>query len=431
MRQTGTSWGLWPPPSRQRLYPLSRREHPLPMPGQPLLAHGQGRSYGDSCLNNDGTLLLTRGLDRFIDFDVDTGVITCEAGVTLGEILALAVPRGWFLPVTPGTQLATVGGAIANDVHGKNHHRAGSFGDHVLAFELLRSDGSRRQLAPGEPLFAATVGGLGLTGLVTWVRIQLQRVQGPWMQVESLRFDQLEDFFTLSAQSEASHDYTVAWVDCLARGASLGRGHFLRANHAAAGVSGRLPGRNLAIPVTPPMSLVNRWTLRPFNSFYYHRQRARRRESVQHYGPYFYPLDGIRDWNRLYGRNGFLQHQCVLPPGSARDATRALLEQIGRSGQGSFLAVLKEFGDRPAPGLLSFARAGTTLALDFPRRGPDVFALLDRLDAIVAEAGGAIYPAKDARMSPAMFRAGQPGLDAFLPHIDPAFSSSFWRRVME
>jgi len=431
MRQKAESWGLWPKPDGQSLHSLARRERPLPTSGLPLLAYGQGRSYGDSCLNNDGTLLLTRGLDQFIDFDAETGVVTCESGVALGEVLDVVMPRGWFLPVTPGTQLATVGGAIANDVHGKNHHRAGSFGDHVLTFELLRSDGSRRQLQPGDPLFAATVGGLGLTGLITWARIQLQRVQGPWMQVESLRFDRLEDFFTLSAQSETSHEYTVAWVDCLARGASLGRGHFLRANHAAAGVSGRAPGRSLAIPVTPPISLVNRLTLRPFNAFYYHRQRARRQESVQHYRPYFYPLDGIRDWNRLYGRKGFLQHQCVLPPAQARDATRALLEQIARSGQGSFLAVLKEFGDRAAPGLLSFARAGTTLALDFPRRGPDVLALLDRLDAVVAEAGGAIYPAKDARMSPAMFRAGQPGLEAFLPHIDPAFSSSFWRRVME
>ncbi|MCX7033408.1 MAG: FAD-binding oxidoreductase [Arenimonas sp.] len=431
MSRAGDSWGRWPLPKDQRLWPLRRRDQPLPADVRPLLAYGQGRSYGDSCLNDGGTLLLTRGLDHFLHFDPGTGVVACEAGATLGEVLEIAVPRGWFLPVVPGTRLATVGGALANDVHGKNHHRAGSFGDHVRAFELLRSDGSRQVLRPGDALFAATVGGLGLTGLVTWVELQLQPVAGPWMQVESLRFDGLDDFFALSAESAGSHEYTVAWVDCLARGKALGRGHFLRANHAAPGAAGQAPGQGLSMPVTPPVSLVNRLTLRPFNALYYHRQRARRRAAVQHYSPYFHPLDGIRDWNRMYGPNGFLQHQCVLPPAQARDAVAALLGEIGRSGQGSFLAVLKEFGDRPAPGLLSFARPGTTLALDFPHRGPGVFALLERLDAIVASAGGALYPAKDARMSPAMFRAGQPRLDAFIPHIDPAFSSSFWRRVME
>ncbi|GAB2497524.1 FAD-binding oxidoreductase [Arenimonas alkanexedens] len=431
MALTGDSWGRWPKPVDQQLHPLRRRNEALPVGARSLLAYGQGRSYGDSCLNDGGRLLLTRGLDHFLHFDAEAGVITCEAGVTLGEVLAVAIPRGWFLPVTPGTRFATLGGALANDVHGKNHHRAGSFGDHVLAFELLRSDGSRQLLHPGDPLFAATVGGLGLTGVVSWLQLRLQRVEGPWMTVESVRFGGLDDFFALSAESANSHEYTVAWVDCLARGKSLGRGHFLRANHAPAGSSGRLPGRGLSMPVTPPVALVNRLTLRPFNTLYYQRQQTRSRFGVQHYAPYFYPLDGIRDWNRIYGPRGFLQHQCVLPPAVARDAVARLLGEIARSGQGSFLAVLKEFGNRPAPGLLSFARPGTTLALDFPRAGPSTFDLLDRLDAIVAEAGGALYPAKDARMSPAMFRAGQPGLDAFLPHIDPAFSSSFWRRVME
>ena len=431
MARTGESWGRWPRPTDQALHPLRRRDAALPVGDRSLLAHGQGRSYGDSCLNDGGRLLLTRGLDHFLHFDADAGVITCEAGVTLGQVLEVALPRGWFLPVTPGTQFATVGGALANDVHGKNHHRNGSFGDHVLAFELLRSDGSRRRLRPGDPLFAATIGGLGLTGVVSWLQLKLQRVAGPWMAVESVRFENLADFFALSAESAGSHEYTVAWVDCLARGKALGRGHFLRANHAPAGRSGRLPGRGLAMPVTPPFALVNRLTLRPFNTLYFQRQQVRSRAGIAHYAPYFYPLDGIRAWNRMYGPRGFLQHQCVLPPAAARDAVAALLGEIARSGQGSFLAVLKEFGDRAAPGLLSFARPGTTLALDFPRAGPSTFALLDRLDAIVAAAGGALYPAKDARMSPAMFRAGQPRLDEFIPHLDPAFSSSFWRRVME
>ncbi len=233
MSRVGDSWGRWPQAQHQQLQPLRRRQDPLPATGRRLLAYGQGRSYGDSCLNDGGTLLLARGLDHFIRFDTGAGVIACEAGATLGEVLDIAVPQGWFLPVVPGTRLATVGGALANDVHGKNHHRAGSFGDHVRAFELLRSDGARQVLRPGDALFAATVGGLGLTGLVTWVELQLQRVAGPWMQVESIRYDGLDDFFALSAESSASHEYTVAWVDCLAGGKAMGRGHFLRANHAA------------------------------------------------------------------------------------------------------------------------------------------------------------------------------------------------------
>lgn len=426
----GSSWGRWPLATGQQLHALPHREAELPLPRSPLLAYGRGRSYGDSCLNADGTLLLTRALDHLLAFDREQGVLDCEAGITLGEILAFAVPRGWFLPVTPGTQFASVGGAIANDVHGKNHHVAGSFGDHVLGLELRRSEGGAAWLEPGQPLFHATVGGLGLTGLITRARLRLQRVAGPWMQVESIRMAGLDDFFELSQASAQSHAYTVAWIDCLARGSALGRGHFLRANHAAPGATGRLPGAAPSLPLTPPLSLVNRLSLRPFNSLYFHRQWKPRVQRVEHYRPYFYPLDAIGGWNRMYGPRGFLQHQCVLPPEHAREGVRALLDAIARSGEGSFLAVLKEFGQRTAPGLLSFCRPGTTLALDFARSARSL-ALLDRLDAIVAEAGGAVYPAKDARMSPAMFRRGQPRLDEFLPHLDPAFSSSFWRRVME
>lgn len=426
------SWGRYPRPQGQRSMALVHRAAALPTLDAPMLAYGNGRSYGDSCLNPNGWLLHTRGLDRFIAFDPASGVLRCEAGVTLGEIIQLVLPHGWFLPVTPGTRFVTVGGAIANDVHGKNHHVAGSFGDHVGALELLRSDGERRTLAPGDALFAATVGGLGLTGLITWVELQLRRVPGPWLATTTTRFDGLDDFFALSREAARRHEYTVAWIDCLARGAALGRGHFITGDHASAlHDERRQPGASrLSVPFAPPFSLVNRLSLRPFNTLYYHRQRERRRSALQHYGSYFYPLDGIRRWNRLYGPRGFLQHQCVLPPATARDALHAMLTRIAASGRGSFLAVLKEFGDRPAPGMLSFARAGSTLALDFPNEGDGVFALLDQLDAIVAEAGGAIYPAKDARQSPALFRAGFPAHARFADFIDPRFSSAFWRRVM-
>ncbi|WP_367345024.1 FAD-dependent oxidoreductase [Stenotrophomonas bentonitica] len=430
----GQSWGRYPR-ARQTLVALSDRAADLPAAAGTMLPYGSGRSYGDSCLNPGGTLLMTRPLDRFMDFDPATGVLRCEAGVTLAEIIDLALSAGWFLPVTPGTRYATVGGAIGNDVHGKNHHRAGSFGHHVRCLELLRSDGSRRQLYPSDPdgLFVATVGGMGLTGLITWAELQLRRVPGPWIETESIRFDGLDDFFALSRESAAGFEYTVAWIDCLAKGKQLGRGHFLRGDHAPgnpqAATPSASPKRNM--PIVPPMSLVNRLTLRPFNTLYYWRQPARRKRHVSHYQSYFYPLDGINNWNRMYGPRGFLQHQCVIPPQHARDATAALLSEISRSGRGSFLAVLKEFGNLPSPGMLSFPRPGTTLALDFPNDGPEVLRMLERLDTIVAEAGGAVYAAKDARMSGALFRRSYPHWQNFSQFIDPRFSSGFWRRVME
>ena len=434
MTSPGQSWGRYPN-VEQRILTLSDRQHALPTFEGSALPHGNGRSYGDSCLNPGGVLLHARGLDRFLEFDPANGLLRCEAGVTFAEIIELTLPQGWFLPVTPGTRHVTVGGAIANDVHGKNHHRAGNFGHYVSRFELLRSDGQRRICSAddSDPMFAATVGGLGLTGAITWAELRLKRVPGPWMETETIRFDRLDDFFALSAQSAGSHEYTVAWIDCLARGRSLGRGLFLRADHAPGEPSDACPSSSprLGMPFAPPFSLVNRLSLRPFNWLYYHRQRARRRRATMHYAPYFYPLDGIRDWNRMYGARGFLQHQCVLPPAHARDGVEALLREISASGTGSFLAVLKEFGDIPALGMLSFPRPGTTLALDFPNTGPAVFALLDRLDAIVDAAGGAVYPAKDARMSGAHFRKAFPRWEELRTHIDPRFSSGFWRRVTE
>lgn len=429
----GESWGRYPR-VQQRVIPVQRRERPLDAGPGNWLPHGNGRSYGDVCLNDGGALLHTAGLDRFIAFDAATGVLRCEAGVQLHEILALVVPQGWFLPVTPGTRFVSVGGAIANDVHGKNHHVAGSFGDHVRAFELLRSDGTRRLCTRAEHAewFAASIGGIGLTGLITWAELQLRRIASPLIAAQNVKFGRLDEFFALSQASDRDFEYTVAWIDCAARGKALGRGRFMRGNHAPADAgSAHAPKPSPGMPFTPPMSLVNRVSLRAFNTLYWHRQRQPIHRSVDHYLPFFYPLDGIAHWNRMYGPRGFLQYQCVVPPAHASDAIGELLRQIAASGSGSFLAVLKQFGNRHAPGLLSFARPGTTLALDFPNDGGPVFELLDRLDAVVSEAGGAVYPAKDARMSGRHFRQYFPRHEAFAPFVDPRFSSSFWRRVME
>ncbi len=425
------SWNRIPRIAPERVELLIDRRRPLPSTGWPLLAHGQGRSYGDVCLTDQGTLMLTRGLDHLIDFDAATGVLRCEAGVTLDELLALAVPQGWFLASTPGTRYATVGGAVANDVHGKNHHVAGTFGHHVRALELVRSSGERLECRPDQEagLFQATIGGLGLTGLISWVELQLTSVHNAWIWMESRRFRNLDEFWLMNEQAEASWPYTVAWVDCLARGKNRGRGVLLCGRHAPP--QPELPvfrSRHRRVPVDPPISLINSLSLRAFNELYY-RKPVNPQGSLCHYLPFFYPLDAIQDWNRIYGRKGFYQYQCVLPPAEARAATYGLLGAIAASGQGSFLAVLKTFGDRPSLGMLSFARPGTTLALDFPDRGGDTLRLLNELDAIVREAGGALYPGKDARMPADLFQAGYPRWQQFAEFIDPAFSSSFWRRV--
>jgi FAD/FMN-containing dehydrogenase len=429
MAVTGASWGRFPR-AAQQIIPLHWRDAALPSVPGTMLAHGNGRSYGDSCLNDGGTLLHTRGLNRLIGFDPATGILRCEAGVLFSEILDFAVPRGWFLPVVPGTRYITVGGAIANDVHGKNHHRAGTFGEHVRCLELLRSDGSRLVCSSevNADLFAATVGGLGLTGVITWAEFALKAIRGAQMATETLRFGNLAEFFALSTQSEADHEYTVAWIDCGGSGKTFGRGLFMRANHSAERRPAARPLR-LCMPLTPPISLINRASLRAFNAAYFH--GTRQGHAVTHFEPYFFPLDAVADWNRIYGPHGFLQYQCVVAPAHAESAISELLQRIAASGSGSFLAVLKVFSDRPAAGILSFPRAGTTLALDFPNGGAETLALLEQLDDIVVAAGGAVYPAKDARLKGVRFRRYFPLWERILPHIDPRFSSGFWRRVME
>ncbi len=429
----GSSWGRWPRHAHEGVA-LQDRFRPPAFDGErSYLPWGNGRSYGDSCQNADGRLLLARSLDRFIAFDPTTGVLECEAGTLLSDIIDLALPQGWFVPATPGTRFVTVGGAIANDVHGKNHHRAGTFAHHLLGFELLRSDGTRRWCSAQQDAdwFGATVGGLGLTGLIVRAALQLRRVPGAFLAGQSLRFRNLEEFFALSSASDRDYEYTVSWLDCSGRrGKTLGRGIFMRGNHA--NVEGVTPAPGtLSVPATPPLSLVNRWSLGAFNQLYFHRPSAQSPDAVWHYRPFFYPLDGILQWNRIYGPNGFFQYQCVIPPASSLPALTEMLDVIARSGSGSFLAVLKMFGDAPSLGMLSFPRPGATLALDFPNGGQPTRDLLDRLDDITRAAGGAVYPAKDARMSAGSFQQYFPRWREFSAFVDPKFSSSFWRRVTE
>lgn len=397
---------------------------------KPGLAYGMGRSYGDVCLNPEGSLWATTGLDHFIVFDDCTGRLVCEAGVLLRDIQRLVISRGWILPVTPGTQMLTVGGAIANDVHGKNHHVLGSFGDHVQCLTLMRTDGEVIQCGPNErsEWFAATVGGLGLTGVIVQAEIQLRCVAGPWLDTETIPYANLDEFFSLADSSEAAWEHTVSWIDCISGGG--GRGLFMRGNPADIGTRPEPKGRKLTMPIVPPFSLVNRLSLLPFNIAYYNLKKWQAGKKVAHYEPFFYPLDNLLEWNRMYGPKGFFQYQSLVPREAGQEAVQTMLKAIARAGDGSFLAVLKTFGNRQPVGMLSFPQPGVTLALDFPNKGMRTHKLFERLDAIVREAGGRIYLAKDARMSKELFEASYPRLVEFMNYRDPGISSSLSRRLM-
>jgi FAD/FMN-containing dehydrogenase len=395
----------------------------------PGIAFGFGRSYGDACLNPHGTVWSTAGLDRLIAFDANTGRLTCEAGVVLRDIQRLMLERGWGLPVLPGTQLVTVGGAIANDVHGKNHHVVGTFGEHVRRLRLVRSDGEIIDCGPElrPEWFAATVGGFGLTGVIVEAELQLRPANGPWLEAETLPFAGLPQFFTLARESEQAWEHTVSWIDCTA-GSNL-RGLFMRARPAPKGTRGAWRERLRRVPLTPPISLVNRLSLRPFNALYYRLNSRQAGVRTVHYQPFLFPLDALLEWNRLYGPRGFFQYQCVVPGVGAEAALREILDAIARSGEGSVLAVLKTFADRPPTGLMSFPREGATLALDFLNAAA-VVPLFERMDQIVQAAGGRIYLAKDARMPRELFEATYPNIAPFARFRDPGMSSAMSRRLI-
>lgn len=428
------SWGRYPRVDQKARDIVWRHEMVAFEEGETFLPHGLGKSYGDSCLNEGGTLLLTRCLKRFLHFDAKKGVLRCETGVTLAEILEFSVERGWFLPVTPGTKHVTLGGALANDVHGKNHHRAGTFGRHILCFELLRSDGSRIvcSLENNDELFRATIGGLGLTGVVLWVELQLKPIAGPYINMESIKFCGLDEFFQISSESDQNYEYTVAWLDCVSSGDKFARGVFMRGNHSDRHASTHKcrPGKELfSVPFDFPRWTLNHWSIKAFNWCYYNKQLSCTKQSEVHYDPFFYPLDVVGNWNRIYGRRGLLQFQCVLPKDPSHEAITEILTRIVASGRASFLAVLKEFGDFSSPGLLSFPRPGVTLCLDFPNTGPSMLKLFNELEQLVCSADGHMYPAKDACMKAESFQQFYPNWSTFAQYIDPKFSSSFWRRV--
>ena len=393
------------------------------------LAYGLGRSYGDVCLNDGGALVRMPMLDRIASADWQTGIVRVEAGISIGALLAVSVPHGWFVPVTPGTKFVTLGGAVANDVHGKNHAEAGTIGCHVRALGLLRQGRVMDIGLDNHPdLFAATIGGLGLTGIILWVELQLQRIASSDFEVETQRLGGLDDFFGV-ATSSRSWPYTVAWVDCLATGAALGRGLFSRGRHAQSGpLRVHAAGPQVGVPTDAPAGLLGPTAVRLFNALYARQPRSQAVRRMP-YDAFLYPLDRIGHWNRLYGRRGFYQHQSVIPMATAHRTLERLLQATAAAGQGSFLVVLKLFGSRRSPGLLSFPREGATFALDLPNRGAETLGLLRRMGEIVLTEGGRLYPAKDASMTGEQFRAGYPAWRQLEAVRDPAIGSDFWRRV--
>jgi FAD/FMN-containing dehydrogenase len=426
------SWGRYPK-AEQSLKPLFWSTD-FPLESDPELSQlpvGMGRSYGDVCLNDRNMLLLARGLDRLLAFDPRTGILCCEAGVTLAEILEFAVPRGWFLPVTPGTRFVTVGGAIANDVHGKNHHVAGTFGRHVLRFALARSDGTRMECSPAHNAewYSATIGGLGLTGLIEWAEIQLKQIVSRKIDYQTIQFHGLPEFIALS-EANSHCEYTVAWIDCVRGGGNTVRGIFMCGDHHdTPELRNPTAKASLTLPIDLPGFVLNRATIGLLNTLYFHKQFRKQVRAVMDYEPFFYPLDSVLHWNRVYGRRGFVQFQCIIPFRDGLTAIREILDVIGKSGLASFFGVLKIFGSCPSPGMMSFPMPGITLALDFPIKPGRSFALLDQLGEITLAAGGRLYPAKDARMTAAQFQSFYPNGQRFMRLIDPRFSSSFWRRV--
>ncbi len=384
-----------------------------------LIARGAGRAYGDAALNPDLTLSML-AMDRMQAFDAKTGLLSCEAGVLLADILDAFVPRGWFPPVVPGTKFVTIGGAIAADVHGKNHHRDGTFGTHVESLTLATAGGevwtcSRTENAD---LFRATVGGMGLTGVILSASFRLKPIATAFVLAETRAVADLDETMALF-EASADWPYSAAWIDGLARGPRLGRALVTRGTFMALGaLPARLagdplrpaPAGRLAVPFDAPSILFNRTSAGLFNALYYRRGRARGAARPVHFDSFFFPLDRIEAWNRLYGRRGFVQYQCVLPKAESRAGLAALLERAAAD-QGSFLAVLKLFGPE-GDGLMSFPMEGYTLALDFPMQ-PVTRALLDNLDAITHERGGRVYLAKDACCTAARVRQGYPHRAAF------------------
>lgn len=437
-----SGWGRYPRRLATVVCPEQIAEAIPPQAGR-MITRGQGRSYGDAAILENGLVMLTERLAQVGELNEGTGILTAQAGATLADVINEFLPRGWFPSVVPGTKFVSLGGCVAADIHGKNHHRDGGFGAHVKEFAITLADRSRRRCSPDQDaeLFRATVGGMGLTGILTDISFQLIPVETSYLVVQHHQAKDLDASFKVLSDPAWDDHYTVAWIDCLAKGSKLGRGVLMRGHHAARSdlpptvrerpYSTARRQRNLGFDF--PSWTLNSVGMKAFNELYYRLQGRRQQPFVADYESFFFPLDRIGDWNRIYGKRGFVQYQCVLPEAEAYQGMRALLESLGTAGRASFLSVLKRFGPQGA-GLLSFPFEGYTLTLDLPVDDRELFPFLDRLDAIVLRHGGRVYLAKDARLGANAFRAMYPRLGEWLrvkSEVDPEnrFDSDLARRL--
>ena len=444
---TLTGWGRISPSAAELAEPASAASAAELLSGgtaaRGVIPRGLGRSYNNAAQCAGGVVISTARLNRILSLDASTGLATCEAGVSLEQLMVAGLPAGWFVPVSPGTRQVSVGGAIAADVHGKNHHVAGSFARHVRSFEIVLPGGEPRTVTPqSDPaLFWATAGGMGLTGLIVRATVQLKRVATSRVRVDTVRTADIDETMATLAEHDRGYGYTVAWSDSLARGVGLGRSVITSGDFAEPAdlppddredPFAFRPGARLGVPPGFPPGLVNRYTVAVANEAWYRKAPRSRRGELQAIGTFFHPLDGIRNWNRVYGPGGFRQYQYVMPFGQEA-AVRRSFELVSRARAPSFVTVLKRFGAGD-DGLLSFPISGWTLALDFPARTPGLAGLLDRLDRLVADTGGRVYLAKDSRVPPGVLAEMYPRLPEFAKlraELDPAgiLASDLSRRL--
>lgn len=425
---TNKSWGNNPKVKKQRNINYSKE---LSFDDQDYLPTGLGRSYGDVGLNDNGTTISMIKHNEIISLDEKNGILNCESGLSIKDILNFIVPKGWFLPVVPGTRNVTIGGAIANDIHGKNHHKVGTFGNYVKSIRLLRSDGTILNCNEEEnrDYLSATVAGLGLTGIIISAEIYLKKISSSYVDVTTFKFQSLDEYWEINNNCEKEFDYTVSWVDCFYNKNESLRGVYLAGNHKENFERKEyFENINITFPFTPPFSLVNNFSLKILNQLYYFLNKTSK-NSIQHYKKFFFPLDIVNNWNKAYGKKGFFQYQFVVPKKNGPQTIEKVLEIINKNNQVPALGVLKNFGDVKSIGLNSFPFEGVTLSLDFPNKGEKTKKLFDELNKVIFENNGRIYPAKDAFMNPKEFQESYEGVNNFRKYIDSKFSSGFWKRV--
>jgi decaprenylphospho-beta-D-ribofuranose 2-oxidase len=438
MKKLITNWNNYPVIEAEEISFDHDRELSRKLNGHSTIPHGNGRCYGDASLST--SVINTLRFDKILSFDIQQGIITCQSGILLSDLLQVIVPYGWFLPVTPGTKFITIGGAVASDVHGKNHHVDGSFSRHVLSMSVHTGTGeiivcSKTQYPD---LFWATCGGMGLTGVVLDVTFRLKKIETSFIRQKQIKAENLDEAMVLFAEY-SDYTYSVAWIDCLKTGKQFGRSILILGEHASPDEVSykhqKLEAREkplFSVPFNFPSFALNGWTVKAFNALYYAKNRHKVIENSTHYDGFFYPLDSILNWNRIYGKRGFVQYQFVLPLKSSKEGLKNILTRINKRGMGSFLAVLKLFGEQND--LISFPMKGYTLALDFPMK-PGLLEFLDELDEVVAEYGGRIYLSKDARMRNQIFWETYPNAVNFreiLKKYDPKnrYVSGLSKRLM-